>query len=108
MVKRWLGLILGMLLVLAFIGCNSSSSEGYGISGTVSYNGSGLEGVSITLDTDGETTTTNSAGNFRFSGLSDGSYNVMPLLAGYTFDPTSQTVTIKGADVTSIDFVAAQ
>ena len=104
MLKRWIGLILGMILALAFTGCNSSTGS-HGISGTVVHSGSGLEDVAMTLS-NGNTVTTDSEGDYSFSDLSDGSYTVTPSLSGYSFNPTYQTVTINGADITAVDFVA--
>ena len=102
MAKRWLGLISAMVLALAFAGCNSSG--GYGISGTVIYNYSGLEDVIMTLS-NGDTVTTDSEGNYSFSDLSNGTYTITPSLSGYSFDPTSLTVVVDGSTATA-DFVA--
>jgi hypothetical protein len=104
MAKRFWELGLGMILALVFAGC-SSGSETYGISGTVIHSGSGLEDVTMTLS-NGSTVLTDSAGDYSFSGLSEDTYTVVPSLSGYTFSPTSQEVTIDGATVTAVDFVA--
>jgi hypothetical protein len=79
----------------------------YSISGTVTYNGSGLSDVTMTLTGSGSgTTTTDTSGNYTFSGLSNGSYTITPSLSGYYFNPLSRNVTISGANVTGQNFVA--
>jgi hypothetical protein len=54
------------------------------------------------------TTTANSAGNYTFTGLSNGAYAVTPSRAGYTFAPTSQNATVNGANITGVNFTATQ
>jgi hypothetical protein len=79
----------------------------YNISGTVTYAGTGLGGVTMTLSGAAtNTVTTDSNGNYSFTGLVNGSYTVTPSLAGYIFTPNIYPVTIGDADVTGIDFVA--
>jgi hypothetical protein len=53
------------------------------------------------------TTTTDSGGNYSFTGLANGTYTVTPSKDGYTFNPASQTVTMSGTNVSGISFVAA-
>ena len=85
----------------------SGSAITYDISGQVTANGTGLDGVTITLSGAGSgTTTTDIDGDYSFSGLSNGSYTVTPSLTGYTFDPTSRNVTISGQNETGVDFSA--
>ena len=79
----------------------------FSISGTVTLNGLGLQGVNITLSgATSNTTSTTTDGTFSFANLTDGSYTITPNLDGYTFNPTSITVTISGANVSGIDFRA--
>ncbi|MFY9327929.1 MAG: carboxypeptidase regulatory-like domain-containing protein [Georgfuchsia sp.] len=83
----------------------ANAAPTYAISGAVS--GAVLSGVTITLSGDGSaTTTTNSSGNYSFSGRVDGNYTVTPSLAGYSFTPTSLAANVSGAAVTGKDFVA--
>jgi probable HAF family extracellular repeat protein len=80
----------------------------YAISGTVSdSNGSGLEGLTITISS-GDTLTTATGGNgsYTFTGLTDGAYTVSPVQTGFTFDPASREVTMHGASVSGISFKA--
>ncbi len=73
----------------------------YTISGTVS----GASGDSVALSgTATATTITNSSGNYSFTGLANGSYTVTPGTAGFTISPSSQAVTVNGANVSSVNF----
>ena len=84
----------------------SSSSSTYSISGTVTSGGAPLSGVTITLSgTSSGTATTDTNGDYSFTGLADGSYTVTPSLAGYTFTSPID-VTLNGADSASNNFVA--
>jgi hypothetical protein len=49
-------------------------------------------------------TTTDSSGNYSFTGLAGGTYTVTPTLAGYTFSPSAPSVTIT-ANNTPQNFV---
>ena len=79
----------------------------YSISGTISPVAGG-SGATLTLSgAAGATTTSNSSGNFTFSGLANGTYIVTPSRAGYTFNPTSLSVTVSGANITTgLNFTA--
>jgi hypothetical protein len=77
----------------------------YDISGTIT--GDVVEGVTITLTGDAsDSTLTDESGDYSFTGLDSGTYNVEPSLEGYEFDPTDIDVTIIGADDTGNDFVS--
>jgi hypothetical protein len=79
----------------------------YSISGTISP-AAGGSGATVTLSGGASATTTaDSSGNFRFSGLANGTYTVAPSHAGYTFNPSNLSVTVNGANVTSgLNFTA--
>jgi len=79
----------------------------YSISGTITPAADG-NGATVTLSGAGNATTSaNTSGNFTFSGLADGKYTITPTHAGFTFSPTSASVTIQGANVTSgVNFTA--
>ena len=69
--------------------------------------GTGSSGVLITLSGGKSTsTTTDSSGNYSFAGLGNGSYTVTPSLAGYTFNPTSTTVSIVNNNNQVANFTA--
>ena len=82
----------------------------YSISGTVRTRGGATPGVpvqNVTLTLSGAasgTTTTNSLGNYMFTGLSNGNYTVTPSQTGSTFTPVNRNVTINNANVTGQDF----
>jgi len=85
------------------IDCYQKYSSTFSISGTVT--GDIQAGVTLTLSGDiSATTTTDASGNYRFSGLSNGTYTVTPSKLSYTFTPSSRTVIISGADVTGVNF----
>jgi subtilisin family serine protease len=79
------------------------STPTYSISGTITTStGTGISGV--TVSTGAGSATTNSSGAYTLSGLSNGTYTLTPSLGGYTFSPTSRSVTVNGANVTGQDF----
>jgi hypothetical protein len=82
----------------------------YSISGTVkTASGTPIAGVTMNLS-GGATgsTTTDSQGTYKFTGLSKGAYTIIPSKAGYTFTPTNRNVTIKSVNVTRQDFRETQ
>lgn len=82
---------------------SGSGTSGFGISGGVS--GAALQGVHVNLSgVAAGNTTTNTSGNYSFTGLAAGSYTVTPSLAGFVFNPVSDVVTVSGADVVGINF----
>jgi hypothetical protein len=106
-----------ILLSLSFAACGGGASGAYGgssatasytyysISGTVTFSGNPLAGATISLTgTRSGSTTTDSSGNYSFTGLSNGSYTVTPSGFGYTYAPTSIAVTMNGANVTGKNF----
>jgi hypothetical protein len=73
----------------------------WSLSGTIS----GGSGATVNLSgTSTATTTANGSGNYTFSGLANGNYSVTPAGPDLVFTPTSQPVTINGANVTGINF----
>src|SRR6266481_5936714 len=109
----------GILAPLAFLcGCSGIVSgqstpqttlpQTYSISGTISPVAGG-SGATVTLSgAANATTTADSSGNFTFSGLANGTYTVTPSHAGYTFTPSSLSVTVSGANITTgMNFTAA-
>ncbi len=84
----------------------SVSGGTYSLSGTVTTSGgSALAGVTMALSgTASGTATTDTNGNYTFTGLVNGTYTVTPSLSGYTFSPSSATVTVSGANITGVNF----
>jgi hypothetical protein len=74
----------------------------YAISGTVTSAGTTLQGVTIKLISSSGTTTTISAadGTYSFTGLANGSYMVVPSLAGHSCEPVSLAISVSNANVT--------
>jgi uncharacterized protein (TIGR03437 family) len=67
----------------------------------------GTEGIGATLTLAGTstaTTTADTSGAYKFSGLANGSYTITPAKSGYTFNPASAAVTINGTNVTPANF----
>ena len=52
--------------------------------------------------------TTDSAGNYTFSGLANGSYSVTPTQSGYAFTPATIPVSITEASVTGVNFTGVR
>ncbi len=72
----------------------------WSISGSISP---ASAGPTTTLSLSGSssgTTEADSSGNYSFSALTNGMYTVTPNNIGFTFAPTSQTVTVNGANQT--------
>ena len=85
----------------------ASALPTYTVSGTVT--GDVTQNVLITLaGGKNATTTTNSSGNYSFSGLVNGNYSATPSLAGYSFSPGNSSVTINGASTTFANFVSTK
>ena len=92
--------------------------ERYNISGNITFNNSGLSGVTLALTGNCSFfTTTDNLGNYSFSGLAYSTYiytgtyttipyTITPNKSGYIFAPLSRTVAIQNTDVTGQDFTA--
>jgi hypothetical protein len=75
------------------------------ISGKVS--GAVTAGVFVALSGDAVAVTVTAAdGSYSFPGLPNGSYTVTPALIGYVFGPEEASVTLLGANVPGVDFIA--
>jgi hypothetical protein len=111
--------VLMFMLVMVLGGCGDTnnytviSGEGLSpvktatISGTITSGGAPLANITVTRSGSGSTTaTTDSSGNYSFSGLQNGSYTLTPSNTGYTFSPASLSVTVNGANVTGLNFTA--
>jgi len=83
----------------------ASTTPTYTISGTIS--GAVISGVTITLaGTSSGSALTDASGHYSFSGLANGSYTITPSKTGYTFNPTTISVTVNNADMTGQSFTA--
>jgi len=80
----------------------------YSISGTVTRGDSVLYGVAMNLTGAAtQSTSTDTYGNYSFSGLSNGVYTITPSKAGYTFSPVYYSTNVNGANITGKNFTAA-
>ena len=80
-----------------------SAAATYTISGTITVSGGGaLSGATVNLTGDNTATvTTNASGVYTIAGLVNGAYTVTPSNSGYTFSPTSASVTIASGNQTA-------
>ena len=93
---------------LTGINFTATASATYTISGTITLSGSALSGAAVALTGPAvANTTTDSSGNYTFSGLANGTYTVTPSNSGDTFTPANQSVAINGANQTGVNFTAA-
>jgi lysyl endopeptidase len=89
--------------VLTLDGIGAGSSTTYSVSGSVTTSaGAGISGV--TVSTGSVSATTNSSGAYTLTGLANGTYTLTPSLSGYTFSPTSRSVTVSSANVSGQNF----
>lgn len=88
-------------------GYNFSAVAGttYSVSGNISEDGFPLGGVAVTAGS--RSATTDTAGNYRFIGLTNGTYTLSPASGGYTFSPATLNVVVNGASIINQNFAAA-
>src|SRR5216117_1651267 len=85
-------------------GGHTVKTAGFSIAGAITP-ATGGNGATVTLSgAASATTTVDSAGNYAFAGLANGTYAVVPTHAGYTFTPSSQSTTVNGTNVTAVNF----
>ncbi len=94
----------GRVDALAAVNAVSANST-FSISGTVTQGGNGLSGVTVTASPGGTSVNTAAGGTYTLNGLAAGTYTVTPAKVGFTFNPTSRSVTV-GPDASGKDFVA--
>ena len=90
------------------IGTNftGTSTQTWSISGTVSP---AAAGVTVALSgTSAGSATSDSSGNYSFTGLANGNYSVTPSQSGYTFTPATLAATINGSNITGENFTRQQ
>ena len=85
-------------------GGNKLKTAGFSIAGTISPS-TGGNGATVTLGgAASATTTADSSGNYTLAGLPNGTYMITPSHAGYTFTPSSQSMTLNGGNITGVNF----
>lgn len=83
----------------------TSSDETHVVSGTIS--GDAVENVTVRLlGEEFAKTTTDAVGQFTFTNVVDGNYQVAPVMNQYVFEPEGRRVVVDGADVGDVDFVS--
>ena len=93
-------------VITATTASTSPPPQTYSISGTITPVAGG-GGATVTLSgVATATATADSSGNYTFTGLSNGAYAVTPSQTGYAFTPVTQSVTVSGASVSSVNFTA--
>src|SRR6267378_4100939 len=111
--------LLSLLVLLPFAaicGCSGTVSgqnlkqppppQTYTLAGIVSPAANG-GGSTISLSgAANASTTADTAGNYSFNSLANGTYAVTPSRNGYVFSPPSQTITINGATPAPANFTA--
>lgn len=113
---RVLSLVAAILPAVFLWGCSAAvsqtstapeSSQTFSISGAISPTAGG-SGATVSLSgASSASTTADGSGNYTFTGLPDGAYAVTPSKSGFAFNPTSQSATVSGANVTGVNFTAA-
>ena len=116
--KKTLALIICIKIMVFMISCGGDSttfldsngdSNGQGdtiLSGkVVDYYGEGISGALVTID--GSTTDTDSQGQYIFTDINNGSYELIVTRDGYTFLPESKDITASGSDVSVMDFIGS-
>lgn len=84
----------------------TAQTNTFSISGTITPTAGG-SGASVALTGPAAANaTTDSSGNYTFTGLVNGTYTVTPSNIGYTFTPANQSVTINGSNQTGVNFTA--
>lgn len=112
---RALSLAAAFLPAIFLWGCSAAvsqtsttpqSGQTFSISGAISPTAGG-SGATVSLSgVSTASTTTDGSGNYTFTGLSGGAYAVTPSKSGFGFNPTSQSATVNGANVTGVNFTA--
>jgi len=85
----------------------STKPSTYTISGMISPSSAGSGAMLALSGPATGSTTADGSGNYSFTGLSNGTYVVTPSHSGYTFNPSSQTVAISGANATGVNFTVS-
>ena len=99
-----------VILVLFVSGCEGTAVDSSGtVAGTVTLNGTGMDGVSVTLSGDGTVTaTTQNGGKYQFTNLKAGTYKVTAVLVGYDFVSNLSDVKLAAGNSLTCNFTATK
>jgi len=104
-IKRNLLFLLCAVVLSVIAACGISVISSYSISGTVTQNGTGLSGVTVSLTgTSSASATTDVNGNYSFAHVANGSYTITPSFSGYTFSPPNSSQTVSNANISGVNF----
>jgi len=82
-------------------------ASSFTVSGKATLNGINLPGVAVALTGAGTgSAITDTSGNYSFSGVHSGDCTITPTLAGFSFNPLSQVVTVVNGNASAPDFAA--
>jgi len=84
----------------------ATTVTGSTVSGTISPNTIGAGSLVTLSGTSSASTTADASGNFSFSSLISGPYTVTPSKSGVLFSPPNQALTVNGANVSGVNFIA--
>ncbi|HLP57307.1 MAG TPA: choice-of-anchor Q domain-containing protein, partial [Candidatus Deferrimicrobium sp.] len=79
----------------------------YSITGSITYNGIGLSGVTLTFSNNGGSTTTGLDGHYSHTVLYNWSGSITPTKEGYTFTPSGRNYTPVITDKQNQDYTAS-
>lgn len=104
---RWSVLpILGLMLCLSRP--VAAQNNMHTISGLIAQNGSGIGEIEIALSgTKADTTTSNNAGEYTFSGLPEGEYTLTPNSDRFTFTPQQYDFTLSAGSMNTLPIFEA-
>lgn len=88
-------------------GGHNFKTNGLAISGAISPSAGGNGAMVVLGGASSATVTADSTGNYNFGGLPNGSYSVTASHSGYSMAPSSQSVTLNGTNVGSVNFTAS-
>lgn len=95
-------------MAFIFCGCYEAPLGGtYSISGIISNSTTALANVQVTLQSEAVGTvisTSDVNGSFTFSDITNGTYTITPVKAGYIFVPSQVSVTVQGDSITVPSF----
>lgn len=83
-----------------------SNAAVYTISGSITPSTAGGGATLALSGTANSTTAADASGIYSFSQLANGNYTITPSKNGFTMTPTSAAVSVNGADISNIDFIA--
>jgi hypothetical protein len=109
--KSLLRLIFAVVLILLLGDCTkhddsvNPAAGSFQISGVITGNGVLLAGITVSDGT--RRAVTDTAGAYVIENVPNGTYTVTPAAPILAFNPTSRSVTVKGANASGVDFSAS-